>query len=390
MSLEAGAAAHKAADPANAIRVMVVDDSAVIRGLISSMLEAEAGVRVVASCANGLAAVQMVPRADPDVVILDIEMPVMDGITALPRIIQARPGTNVIIASTLSQRNAEISLQALALGAADYIPKPEAAHIGSGVEFKRELIEKVRLFGHRSIAKRANQPHPAPATSAPAQPHLVGHAAAAPRPPIAKTPVALRRAGALKPQILAIGSSTGGPQALNAFLKDMPMAIGVPIVITQHMPPTFTSILAQHVGKASGWPAREAQDGETIQAGNIYVAPGDHHMLIDRKGLHSVVRLTKDPPENFCRPAVDPMLRSLAQAYGARILTVILTGMGSDGCKGAEQVVAAGGTVIAQDEESSVVWGMPGAVATAGLCSAVLPLSELGGYVANSLIGRPA
>jgi len=365
-------------EPKPTIRVMVVDDSAVIRGLISSMLEHDPQIKVVASCANGLAAVQMVQKADPDVVILDIEMPVMDGITALPRILASRPGTSIIVASTLSQRNAEISLQALAMGAADYVPKPTASRIGSNDEFRRELLDKVRHFGNRAHARKVTT-----------KPAVTGQAIA--HPPVfhsqSATPIALRRPGALKPHILAIGSSTGGPQALNTLLKDIPPSINVPIVITQHMPPTFTSILAQHVAKASGWPCHEIADGETIAAGTIYVAPGNYHVSFERKGILCVARLNQDPPENFCRPAADVMLRGLAAVYGPRVLTVILTGMGADGLKGGRDIVGAGGTVVAQDEATSVVWGMPGAVATAGLCSAVLPLADLSRYIVNAFVG---
>ncbi len=374
-----------APDASAVIRVMVVDDSAVIRGLITTMLEADKQIRVVASCANGQVALQTLLRADPDVVILDVEMPVMDGITALPKILETRPGTAVIIASTLSQRNAEISLQALALGAADYVPKPVAARLGSNDEFRRELLEKIHLFGNRARSRRAGA-RPASAPGA-------VHGAAASRPAAARPPapaIVLRRPGILKPQILAIGSSTGGPQALNAVLKNLPASINVPVVITQHMPPTFTSILAQHVNKSSGWPCHEAVDGETVTNGTIYVAPGDRHMIFEKKGNACVVRLSSDPPENFCRPAVDPMLRSLAQVYGARILTVMLTGMGSDGLKGSREVVAQGGTVVAQDEASSVVWGMPGAVAAAGLCAAVLPLASISDYLVNTFVGGRA
>jgi len=361
-----------------AIRVMVVDDSAVIRGLISAMLEKDPQIKVVASCANGLAAVQTVRKVDPDVVILDIEMPIMDGITALPQLLAARPGTSVIIASTLSQRNAEISLQALALGAADYVPKPVASRIGSNDEFRRELLDKVRLFGNRS-RHRQTALRPATATTPAARASVLR--------PAAPTAIALRKPGMLKPHILAIGSSTGGPQALNVLLKNIPASLNVPIVITQHMPPTFTSILAQHVAKASGWPCHEVVDGETIAARTIYVAPGDHHLTFERKGVACVARLNQNPPENFCRPAVDVMLRSLATVYGQRTLAVILTGMGADGLKGGREVVEAGGTIIAQDEATSVVWGMPGAVATGGLCAAVLPLNDLAGYVTNAFAG---
>jgi two-component system chemotaxis response regulator CheB len=368
-------------DLASAIRVMVVDDSAVIRGLITTMLEADPHIQVVASCANGAIALQTVNRSDPDVVILDVEMPVMDGITALPRILEARPGTSIIIASTLSQRNAEISLQALALGAADYVPKPVASRIGSNEEFRRELLDKVRLFGGRSRSRRPARQDAPQSAVAQAKPALR---------PREMPAIVLRRPGLLKPNVLAIGSSTGGPQALNVVLKNMPTSINVPIVITQHMPPTFTSILAQHVAKASGWPCHEAIEGEILAPGTIYVAPGDKHLTFEKKAAGAMVRLSSDPPENFCRPAVDPMLRSLARVYGPRILTAVLTGMGSDGLKGGREIVAQGGTVIAQDEATSVVWGMPGAVATAGVCAAVLPLTGIAEYIVNAFTGgRP-
>ena len=197
--------------------------------------------------------------------------------------------------------------------------------------------------------------------------------------------VELRQPGITRPDILAIGSSTGGPQALFAFLKGLPKTVNLPVVITQHMPATFTSILAEHITRMTGWPCTEAKDGDVLETGKILLAPGDFHMTIVQKGPQRVVSLNQDPPENFCRPAVDPMLRSLVKVFGPRIFTVILTGMGNDGAKGSQQVVQAGGTVIAQDEKSSVVWGMPGAVASAGLCSAVLPIDQLAGYVVNYL-----
>jgi two-component system chemotaxis response regulator CheB len=362
-------------DGAAILRVMIVDDSAVIRGFITAMLRADPRLEIVASCGNGLTAVQLLTRADPDVVILDIEMPVMDGITALPKLLAEKPGVAVIIASTLSQQGAEISLRAIEMGAADYVPKPMAAQIGSNNDFRRDLIDKIWLHGVRSrhrSARAGDRRMFAP--SAPARRS----------PPV---PVMIRTPGTFKPEILAIGSSTGGPQALSAVLKSVPVSIGVPIVITQHMPPAFTSVLAQHVAKASGWPCHEAADGETVTAGTIYVAPGDHHMVFERRGLACVARLTQGPKENFCRPAVDPMLRSLAELFGPRVLALILTGMGSDGLAGGKQVVSAGGTVIAQDEATSVVWGMPGAVANAGLCSAILPLGDIAQHVTRSFTG---
>lgn len=375
------------------IRVMVVDDSAVIRGLISRMLEADPEIEVVASVGNGQLAVNQLERqaGDIDVIILDIEMPVMDGLTALPLLMKADPNIKVIMASTLTKRNAEISLRALSAGATEYVPKPSTARELSGGEndFRRELLDKVKSLGaiHHATTGRPITNRAAPV--------------AKPRP-AAKTPsgvatgdkpqrweikhedkVTLRKAGISKPDILAIGSSTGGPQALFEFLKGLPVSINLPIVLTQHMPATFTSILAEHITRMTGWPCSEAKDGDLIQAGKILLAPGDFHMVVALKGAQRVVKLNQDAPENFCRPAVDPMLRSVVDVYAGRVLTVILTGMGNDGAKGAQHVIDAGGTVIAQDEKTSVVWGMPGAVASAGFCSAVLPIGELAGYVTN-------
>ena len=350
---------------AGPIRVMVVDDSAVIRTVITRILEEDSQVRVVATAGNGQIAVDQLSANDIDVIILDIEMPVMDGLTALPKLLEAEPGIKIIMASTLSTRNADISIRALHAGAADYVPKPTSARdIRTGDEFRRELLTKVKTLGavrrRRRSAARGGGP---PSGPSPAK------------------PIALRKAGPVRPVVLAIGSSTGGPQALFAVLGGLNLDIQQPILITQHMPPTFTTILAEHIARASGRPCAEAKDGEVIKPGHIYVAPGDFHMVVEANKAQRVFRLSKAPPENFCRPAVDPMLRSMAKVFGPGVLSVILTGMGHDGLNGGEAVAKAGGTVIAQDEESSVVWGMPGAVATAGLCSAVLPIKELAPYI---------
>ncbi len=375
------------------IRVMVVDDSAVIRGLISRMLEADPQIDVVASVGNGQLAVNQLDRQAGliDVIILDIEMPVMDGLTALPLLLKADPNIKVIMASTLTKRNAEISLRALSAGATEYVPKPSTARELSGGEndFRRELLDKVKSLGiihHAAIgqvvtnrAAPVAKPRPAPtkpsgvATGGKPQRWEIKH----------EDKVTLRKVGINKPDILAIGSSTGGPQALFEFLKGLPVSIDLPVVLTQHMPATFTSILAEHITRMTGWPCSEAKDGDLIQAGKILLAPGDFHMTVVQKGPQRVIKLNQDAPENFCRPAVDPMLRSVVNVYAGRVLTVILTGMGNDGAKGAQHVIDAGGTVIAQDEKTSVVWGMPGAVASAGFCSAVLPIGELAGYVTN-------
>lgn len=362
------------------IRVMLVDDSAVVRGLITRMIEAESGIDVVASVGNGQLAVSGLARADPDVIVLDIEMPVMDGLTALPKLLEVDPEVKVIMASTLTLRNAEVSIRALQAGAADYVPKPTAARELSGTnDFRRELIEKIRNLGAIHMRSRGNRPARRTAPGG-------GAARAIPKPP--PKPISLRNPGTLPVDVLAIGSSTGGPQALLSLLKGIPKNLRVPVFITQHMPATFTAVLADHIARTTGLACAEAKDGEVVLAGRIYLAPGNFHLLAERKGAQLVTRLDSGPPENYCRPSVDPMLRSLARVYGGRMLTAILTGMGSDGLRGGRMVVEAGGSVIAQDEATSVVWGMPGAVATDGICSAVLPLAQMAPFIMK-MIGGP-
>lgn len=345
-------------------RVMVVEDSLVIRGLIARMLESDPRITVVTTVANGQQAIGALGRFDVEIVVLDIQMPVMDGLTALPLLIKADPHLQVIMASTLTRRNAEVSLRALAAGAADYVAKPTSSREVSGaVEFRRELLDKVLALGAR---RRRLAPRPV------SRPQL----AAAPRQAGPPASPALRPPPKRVPSVIAIGSSTGGPQALIRILG----ALGVvpqPILITQHMPATFTTILAEHIARAAAMPCAEAVHGEALRGGRIYLAPGDWHMTVAARDGAKVIELNQDARENFCRPAVDPMLRSLARACGDGTLAVILTGMGHDGLAGGRAVADAGGRVIAQDEASSVVWGMPGAVARAGLCSEILPLGEM-------------
>jgi two-component system chemotaxis response regulator CheB len=380
--------------PPDFYRVVVVDDSAVIRGLVTRYLESQPGIKVINSYANGRDAVNSMSRHIVDVMILDIEMPIMDGLAALPLILEAQPLTKILISSSLTSRNADVSLQCLQKGASDYIPKPEGSPGTTDKDaFFREMHRKILALGE--VARHARG---LPPLNLPPIVDVIVPAAIEPDPetmPQKKTSLAV---GAkifnpalaatsdikLRPwptnfriDAVAIGSSTGGPQALFNVLKHL-KDIRKPVFLTQHMPPTFTTILAEHITKQTGLNAIEAKGGELAKPGNLYVAPGDYHMLFDRKGADVVLRLDQSPPENFCRPAVDPMLRSLADIYGARILVVILTGMGQDGLRGAQQVVASHGAVMAQDAATSVVWGMPGAVATAGVCSAVLPLDEIG------------
>jgi two-component system chemotaxis response regulator CheB len=353
------------------IRVMIVDDAAVVRGLFARWVTAEPDLDVVGLLRTGRDAVDEIERSDPDVVVLDVEMPELDGISALPLLIAKKRDVVVIMASTVTRRNAEISLKALALGAADYIPKPSSpTDVNSSDSFRRELIEKIRQLGLRARRPRTGAPVRA------ARPHA---------------PLALRPMPLTPPRVLLIGSSTGGPQALDAVLSHCGGLIArAPVLITQHMPPTFTAILAEHLSRAVKVPVREAADGEAVVAGTIYIAPGGHHMRVASRDGAAVIAIDDGPQVNFCKPSVDPMLTSAAQVWGAKALALILTGMGADGLAGARELVAAGGHVVAQDEATSVVWGMPGQVAHAGLCSAVLPLPEIATRLTRLFTGERA
>ena len=363
----------------DALRVMVVDDSAVIRGLIARWIEAEPDMVVAASIRPGLDSVNQIERVDPDVVVLDIEMPDMDGISALPLLLKKKPKLIVIMASTLTRRNAEISFKALSLGASDYIPKPESTReAGAADVFKRDLIEKIRHLGAR-LRRPATVASPSIAPSAPGKNVPLPRTSLGTMPRVAQPKLTLRPFSEIAPRALLIGSSTGGPQALMTLVASIgPVIDQYPVLITQHMPPTFTTILAEHLARSSGRPVREAIDGEPVKTGQIYLAPGGHHMRVVRVGAGAAIALGDDPQINFCKPAVDPMFTSAIDVWQDGIMAVVLTGMGSDGMRGGKEVVAAGGSIIAQDEATSVVWGMPGSAATAGICAAVLPLDRIG------------
>ena len=370
---------------AGPIRVMLVDDSAVIRGLLTRILEEDTDIKVINSVGNGQIAVEQVAKTDPDVMILDIEMPVMDGITALPLLLKAKPGLKVIMCSTLTLRNAEITLKALSIGATDTIAKPTSAGniINGGDDFKSNLINLVKQIG-RSRVRRVSTPSTQDTNT-------VSHSVATTRPtPLINSAFTLRdikTAYGGKPAIVAIGSSTGGPQALFEVLKSC-KGLDVPIVITQHMPATFTAMLATHIEQNTGIPSAEGKEGEILKAGRAYIAPGGYHMEVVMEENQPTIRLNTNPPENFCRPAVDPMFRSVIKSYGNKTLGIILTGMGYDGLEGGKQLVNIGGRLFAQDEATSVVWGMPGAVASAGICHAVLPLPEIGPLIKRTVMMR--
>ena len=351
---------------------MVVDDSVVIRGLITRWIESEPDMVVAASLRTGLQAVNELEKIKPDVAVLDIEMPELDGISALPRLLAKKHDLIIIMASTLTRRNAEISFKALSLGASDYIPKPETTREPAAAQlFHHDLIEKIRSFGAK--LRRA------PARPMISSPGLAPDKREFARPAAPPPQLICRAFSQQSPRVLVIGSSTGGPQALMSLITEIgPVIDRFPVLITQHMPPTFTTILAEHLGRASRRPAHEAIDGEIVKAGQIYVAPGGRHMRAVRHGGDVMIALDDGPPVNFCKPSVDPLFTSATEVWQGGTLAVILTGMGSDGMRGGKEVVASGGSVIAQDEASSVVWGMPGAAAHAGICSAVLPLNQIG------------
>lgn len=359
-------------DDARKIRVMLVDDSAVIRGLIARTLEAEDDIEIVGSVHNGRVAVSNISKADPDVVILDIEMPEMDGLTALPLLLKESPRSKVLMCSTLSARGADVSIRAMDLGAADCIVKPtSSSEIGGSENFKDNLIRLVR-----GLSKVAG----------PRNPQTAANAATAMRPtlprPVQTDTVKLKADGIYSgaPSLIAIGSSTGGPQALFNVLKHL-KNVRVPIVITQHMPKTFTALLAKHIEQNCGVQTFEGEDGMTLEAGKAYVAPGGYHMVFEKMADGTKIKIVDTEPENYCKPSVEPMMRSAISIYGNKILAVMLTGMGSDGLHSFTSLADMGGRIIAQDKESSVVWGMPGAVATAGICASVMPLDEIGPWI---------
>lgn len=374
------------------IKVLIVDDSVVVRGLVSKWVGEEIGLEAVGKCSNGAKAVDEVKALNPDVIILDIEMPVMDGLEALPKILKILPGVKVIMASTLTQRNAEISLKALSLGAADYVPKPVSnSGVTTSTVFREDLLNKIKVLGESALKQKdRKKPSIAPIVR---QPINTGSSdkseVGAQSDKSSANNYVLREFSKTPARILAIGSSTGGPPALIAVLEQLGPALkNIPILVTQHMPATFTKIFAEHLGRAAGIPSAEGIDGEPIMSGQIYVAPGGRHMVVERKGAFPIIRLTDGPEINFCKPAVDPLFESVSKCYGAGTLSVVLTGMGADGANGAVTIADAGGSVIAQDEATSVVWGMPGSTAKAGACASILPLKQIAPKLKQLLTGQ--
>lgn len=348
----------------NKITVVLVDDSSVIRGALARIIETDPNIEIVASVSNGEMAVSIANNKKPDVMILDIEMPVMDGLTALPKILEKSPDTKVVMFSALTEQGADITIRAMALGAVECIVKPASSQdTGPKSEFHRYITGLINTLG--------STPH------AHAHHDDIQIIKTAPKQRPLSSPRTSPSGAFARPEILAIGSSTGGPQALFNVLKNIG-TINIPIIITQHMPATFTKILAEHITQHSSMPAQEGEDGMVVENGHIYVAPGGKHMGFKKDGGKLIIKLNDDAPENFCKPAVDVMMRSIIELYQNKILCVILTGMGQDGLIGARQLHQLGGRIIAQDKETSVVWGMPGAVATAEICDKILPIDDIG------------
>ena len=342
--------------PGERIRVLVVDDSVVIRRLVTHALEQDAALEVVGAAAHGGIALRRIPQLNPDVVTLDVEMPEMDGLETLRHLKRDYPHLRVIMFSTLTERGGAVTLEALSLGADDYVTKAsnEGSLDRSLARLREELIPKIKQFfllpGHSA------RPAPPSAATAP-------------------TPAPAVRRMRVSPEVVAIGVSTGGPTALGAILPQLPASFPLPVLVVQHMPPLFTRVLAERLQAVTKLRVEEASQGEPVEAGKILIAPGDYHLKVSSVGGKVRAVLDQSPPLNSCRPAVDALFASIGEVYGGAAIAVILTGMGQDGLRGAEILKARGACILAQDETTSVVWGMPGAVVNAGLADRVLPLS---------------
>jgi two-component system, chemotaxis family, protein-glutamate methylesterase/glutaminase len=360
------------------VRVMIVDDSVVIRRLLSDILAADPSIEVCATASNGRLALAKLDTIEVDVVVLDIEMPELDGLDTLRAIRRRDRRLPVIMFSTLTEHGARETISALAAGASDYVTKP--ANVGSVNESREavrtQLVPKVLALAGRPVGR-------------------LPHAQTTPRPSVAISPVVRPIKGsrpAVRPKVLVIGSSTGGPEALVRLLPQLPANLNIPVLIVQHMPPLFTTMLAERLNRTCALNVVEATQPCALAPGTIYLAPGDFHLEVTVSGSRPPrfnVAPSRAAPENFCRPSVDVLFRSAAKAYEDAVLGVVLTGMGSDGRAGSQSVVEHGGSVLVQDRSSSVVWGMPGSVADAGLADEILPLDQLAAAIGRRLAESP-
>lgn len=405
------------------IRVMLCDDSSTMRRLIRKSIESDPRIKVVAEARNGKECVEQLPIAKPEALVLDVEMPVLGGIETVKAIRGNKQTLPIIMFSALTSRGAEATFDAIQAGANSFATKPTSTgHIEGAIkEVKNSLIPLIISLSRKPSVKRTSvvvskksvaapqkgivatkQSNPIQVVDARETPKLdkpvKDIVTSANRKPI-KHPVAkaIKKIASDAPEvsssnntrgpsvtdIIAVGVSTGGPDALEKVLSSVPKGFSIPILITQHMPAVFTTMLAQRLSQKTGHKVIEAKNGQTVRPCEILIAPGDFHMTLERKGTAVTTLLTQDPPENSCRPAVDPMFRSVASLYGQRALGIVLTGMGRDGTEGARALKAAGALVYVQDEATSVVWGMPGKTYEAGLADIVLPINEIGHAIAR-------
>jgi two-component system chemotaxis response regulator CheB len=338
--------------------------------MVSSVLDDDPEITVVGTASNGRIALDKLAQLRPDIVILDVEMPVMDGLATLRALRLTHPKLPVVMFSALTERGATATLDALAAGATDYVTKPShAGSVAASIERVRlELIPKVKGLVGASRARTASS-----------------------TTPVVSVP-ALRPVRQDRVDVIAVGCSTGGPDALTAIVAGLPKDFAKPVVVVQHMPALFTRLFAERLNRSCPLTVSEAVDGQVVQAGHIIVAPGDRHLTVRRQGTEVVVVLGQEPPENYCRPSVDVMFRSVADIYGGGVLACVLTGMGHDGASGAARIRAVGGRVVVQDEASSVVWGMPGSVVAAGLATDIVPLDRIAEMLRNAVIpdARPS
>ena len=364
------------------LNVMLVDDSAIVRGLLRRIIQQDDKLNIIGTASDGKIAVDKYKNLKPDVVLMDIEMPEMDGIEALTEILQIDPQAKVIMCSSLTQKGASMTVKALRIGAVDCLAKPTSNSIDRSQDFEDQLLLRLKAFAKKKRGTETVSSNPASSSPVATSKRQEGGLS------IREFPNSL---AVSKPQVIAIGSSTGGPKALSTVLSQLNKSIDIPpIVITQHIPEGFTKVLAETIEKDSGLTTLEGADDILLKPKHIYISPGGKHMMVERRTSGIFLKLSDEDPVNFCKPSVDMMMDSVLEVYQTNILSIILTGMGQDGQHSCTRIVDANqkNLLIAQDEETSTVWGMPGAVAKAGACHAILPLEEIAEAINKLLTGQ--